>query len=173
MVKKCDNCGREYTKPPHCSSRSWRKRRYCSKKCWYQSKERETTFSKINRGRRNPAFKGGKASIVAIHKWVSRRLPKSDVCEHCGHKGYTEMSNKSGNYLRDLSDWQWLCRKCHFKYDNKGNVFTMRGKKMSNKSRVKISQSITKWWQKRKNPIDYLRKFIENPDLLPANKEGK
>lgn len=29
-----------------------------------------------------------------------------------------QIANISKEYLRDFSDWFWLCRKCHAKYDD-------------------------------------------------------
>ena len=44
-------------------------------------------------------------------------------CEHCGKKKTTPKSihwaNKSGKYLRKLSDLIALCVKCHSEYDKK------------------------------------------------------
>lgn len=34
-----------------------------------------------------------------------------------------ELANISGQYKRDTNDFQWVCRSCHTKIDNK-----MRGK---------------------------------------------
>lgn len=30
-----------------------------------------------------------------------------------------DLANKSGKYLRDLSDWWYLCRKCHMTIDGR------------------------------------------------------
>lgn len=72
-------------------------------------------------GEKSYNWKGGGVSKKALHSWIRRRLIKSKVCEFCSKEGKLELSNKSQNYLRDLSDWQWLCAKCHRNYDKNSN----------------------------------------------------
>lgn len=72
-------------------------------------------------GENHPAWKGDKASYVAIHIWVSRKLGKANKCEDCqslANKKY-EWANISGKYKRDISDYKQLCTSCHRKYDYK------------------------------------------------------
>jgi hypothetical protein len=69
----------------------------------------------------NPNWKGddvGKGT--ALHEWIKRRLIKPDKCEHCKKSKSLELANKSGKYLRILTDWLWLCRSCHCNYDKIG-----------------------------------------------------
>lgn len=55
----------------------------------------------------------------ALHEWVERWAGKPNKCEkcECTEAKRFDWSNKSGKYLRDLSDWQRLCAKCHSRYD--------------------------------------------------------
>lgn len=55
----------------------------------------------------------------AIHSWVERRMGKPRICWLCKdeEKNVYHWSNISGEYKRDLSDWQRLCVKCHSRYD--------------------------------------------------------
>jgi hypothetical protein len=57
-------------------------------------------------------------SYNALHSYIKRRLPKPESCENCGLKtALLDLANKSQNYLRDITDWSYLCRPCHRKYD--------------------------------------------------------
>jgi len=59
-------------------------------------------------------YKGGYASI---HLWVRKRKPKPKFCEHCQLKPPRDLANISGEYLRDIKDYLYLCRSCHKKMD--------------------------------------------------------
>ena len=73
---------------------------------------------------RHPNWKGGNVGYDALHDWVRRKLGYAQRCQHCGEEGQfvngkwsIELANKSGKYLRNLSDWLRLCVKCHRIYD--------------------------------------------------------
>jgi hypothetical protein len=81
-------------------------------------------------GIKSNAWKGIKASYTAKHNWV-RKWWKSEIrCTNdINHKGVIEMANISGKYLRRLSDYMPLCRKCHRQFDLKnkckrGHLYT-------------------------------------------------
>lgn len=63
-----------------------------------------------------------KPSYSAIHHWINKVLGKPKECSSCGFTSENgrqfHWSNVSGNYLRDVNDWQRLCVSCHFKFDN-------------------------------------------------------
>lgn len=114
------------------------RKKYCSKVCFYKYHGRRkgltynikvknpTWFAKgyipHNKGVEGSGlhnWKGDNAGYDALHEWVERWAGKPNKCEHCGtttSKRF-EWSNKSGEYKRELSDWQRLCVKCHNKYD--------------------------------------------------------
>ncbi len=48
-----------------------------------------------------------------IHAWVRKRKSKPKFCEACGINLAIDLANKSGNYLRDIKDYDYLCRGCH------------------------------------------------------------
>lgn len=75
----------------------------------------------IHVGQSNPLWKGDKVGYASLHEWVRNHLPKPLVCQMCKVKEPYEVANISGNYLRDLKDWQWLCRKCHMVSDGRMN----------------------------------------------------
>lgn len=79
---------------------------------WNKGKE----FLQI-KGEKHPQWKGDQVGYNALHAWVRNRLKKPDSCENCTKIKPLDLANSSGKYLRDLSDWEWLCRKCHHKKD--------------------------------------------------------
>ena len=91
----------------------------CSRNCYYKYQKRI-----IPTGDRSWAWKGEKAGISAIHRWVEKNLGKPEKCEYCKEikaKIY-EWANISQKYKRELKDWIRLCRKCHAKFDYKRKV---------------------------------------------------
>lgn len=66
-------------------------------------------------------WRGNRVGYWGIHSWIEKQLGTPRRCEKCGTtsaKKY-DWSNKSGNYKRNISDWQRLCVTCHFYYDRK------------------------------------------------------
>lgn len=82
---------------------------WCSRECFYKSLP--STLAKKNSGMN--------MSYAGVHAWIKRVAGQPSYCEICKSSTSTryEWSNKSGEYKRDLSDWQRVCRKCHIKYD--------------------------------------------------------
>ena len=72
-------------------------------------------------GIKHPNWKGDKAGYMALHGWVRKNLLISKVCKFCNGDYNIELSNISGQYKRELGDWQWLCAKCHRAYDKGRN----------------------------------------------------
>ena len=62
----------------------------------------------------------------AIHGWARRRLEKPSVCPKCGKKVKLELSNISGTYQKDVSDYEYICRKCHMKLDGRYSVLSLK-----------------------------------------------
>ena len=73
-------------------------------------------------GENNKEWRGDKVGYRALHHWVKRYKGIPLFCEFCGeeqtmsHKK-VHWANRSGKYLRDLTDWLSLCAKCHSAYD--------------------------------------------------------
>ena len=67
----------------------------------------------------NFMWRGDEVGCGAIHGWVRRRKEKPLNCERCKENAPYDLANKSGEYKRDLSDWEWICRKCHMKDDKR------------------------------------------------------
>lgn len=119
----CKICGKEFfVSKGELTSRGGTRgtgRKTCSRDCW----------NKWNKGKNTYNYKGKKGcnnGYSFIHKWIKEKLGSPKYCEICklsktpkGKKRYFHWSNKSGKYLKDISDWQRLCVKCHKKFDLK------------------------------------------------------
>lgn len=93
-----------------------------------------------NQGENHPEWKGDKANLNAIHEHMRRRIPKPELCIFCNSRTPQGLANKSGEYLRDVEDWYWLCQKCHSIYD--GITGTPKGKRESIRRRWLQSRSV-------------------------------
>lgn len=74
-------------------------------------------------GKTHYAWKGNGVGYFALHSWIRRKLGKPNICEHCRNifslgSRKLHWANKSGKYLRQLSDWLRLCASCHKLYDS-------------------------------------------------------
>jgi nitrate/TMAO reductase-like tetraheme cytochrome c subunit len=66
-------------------------------------------------------WKGDSVGLYQLHDWIRARLVKSEECQKCHKIKELDLANKSGKYLRDLNDWEWLCRSCHMLSDGRMN----------------------------------------------------
>ncbi len=71
----------------------------------------------LNEG--NPFWSGDNYSLGAVHSWVRIRKPKPSLCEKCGEVESYDLANISGEYKRNIDDYQWLCRTCHMTSDGR------------------------------------------------------
>jgi hypothetical protein len=69
----------------------------------------------------NLNWKGDDVGLISLHEWIINRKPKPEFCERCSQKPPFDLANKSGKYLRDVNDYEWLCRKCHMVDDGRIN----------------------------------------------------
>lgn len=90
---------------------------------------------KDKRNEKNPMWKGNKVKKGALHRWIEVRKPKPELCERCKKVPPLDLSNISGEYFRDINDFEWLCRSCHMKYD---------GRLKYNKNRWEITACLQK-----------------------------
>jgi len=72
-------------------------------------------------GSKNGMWKGDKVGTDQLHAWVTKRLPKTTLCQGCQIQKPYDLANITGNYTRDLNNWMWLCRKCHMLSDGRLN----------------------------------------------------
>ena len=85
------------------------------------SEEEILRIKERNKGEGNPMYNHLKEDVgyTGIHRWVKTRLPKTELCQLCNIIPPYDLANVSGNYLRDLDDWLWLCRRCHMDSDGR------------------------------------------------------
>lgn len=131
-----------------------------------------------NSGKRNGQWKGKDVSYGALHDYVKYHLTKPLNCEMCGQPKKLDLANISGEYKRDLKDWEYLCRKCHMTKDGRINKLPgiKKGDKHSQESlqRMRNAQSKvihTKEWASKISQA--LKKFNANPNKPPRKKRDQ
>lgn len=72
-------------------------------------------------GTRHHMWKGDNVGYAALHEYIIAHKPKSNLCECCKLNKKLDLANISQNYIRDISDWEWLCRSCHMHKDGRIN----------------------------------------------------
>ena len=88
-------------------------------------------------------WKGTNSEYKTLHRWVYKKCGSPQYCERCkrtNKKNY-EWSNKSGEYKKDVADWERLCVRCHRIKDgiikgiwcNTGRTHFKKGQKPWNK----------------------------------------
>jgi len=82
----------------------------------------------INVGDKNGKWKGDEVKYTGLHTWVKRHLPKPDLCQNCKNRLAIDLANVTQQYKRDLLNWKWVCRKCHFLIDKKYHPIDELGK---------------------------------------------
>lgn len=87
----------------------------------YKHSEKIKKSLSISRvGKNNPAWKGDNIGYTSVHGWVRKYKPCDNVCEHCGSsKKKLDLASKRKVYTKNFSEWLWLCRSCHWKFDGK------------------------------------------------------
>lgn len=90
---------------------------------WTGKTRSDETKEKISKNRKgkmvgedNHLWKGDNVGYVSLHIWARRHKGKPEKCVACSGKAL-DWANISGNYKRDLSDFQSMCRSCHKKLD--------------------------------------------------------
>lgn len=106
--KPCINCGKDI--------RFFGKNVRCSKCSW--TKERIENMRSKRMGKLNPNWSGDHVGYAALHDWVKSHLKKPRLCDMCKVVPPYDLANK-GVYNRNLSNWEWLCRKCHMLSDGR------------------------------------------------------
>jgi hypothetical protein len=81
------------------------------------SEEWKQRISESLKEENHPAWKGDEVGYRSLHQWIQSRKPKPEVCEMCNHFEPKHLSNVTGEYKRDVNDFQWLCVPCHKIYD--------------------------------------------------------
>lgn len=50
---------------------------------------------------------------IRLHRKIRKMLPKPDLCSMCESTNPTDVHNISETYSSNLSDWMWVCERCH------------------------------------------------------------
>lgn len=82
----------------------------------------------------NPQWKGDEVSSNSLHQWLKSNHPKPVLCEECKKVPPKDLANVSPTYnpetyTRDISNWQWLCRRCHMIKDGRISLIHARAAK--------------------------------------------
>ncbi len=102
---------------------------YKSLKGWKHTKETKDKLRIAKLNEQNPMWKGNGVSLTALHTWIKARKPKPKFCERCNKRKVYDLANISQEYKRDVSDYEWLCRKCHMEGDGRLEKLREFGKK--------------------------------------------
>lgn len=89
---------------------------------------KENKISLAKRGSNNPAWRGEDVGYPGVHDYIRSRKFKPDLCECCGERPSIDLANISGEYRRDLNDWEYLCRKCHMNKDGRNDALRESGR---------------------------------------------
>lgn len=91
-------------------------------------------LSKLRENENNPNWVGTKIGKNAVHDWVRRRKTKPKWCSFCKKEPPRDLANISQKYKIDVSDFVWICRRCHMLSDGRLNRLlrqaAIRSKKM-------------------------------------------
>lgn len=82
---------------------------------------RRVAAKRDQRGPKNHMWRGNDASYRAIHQRLYKTRGQPQHCDRCGASGSGrayDWANLTGRY-DDPSDYQRMCRSCHWKYDQK------------------------------------------------------
>jgi len=80
-------------------------------------------------GSESSSWKGDYTNITVhqLHWRIIQKKPKPDLCETCHEKKAFDLTNispkyDSNTYNEDLTNWKWLCRRCHMTKDGRLNT---------------------------------------------------
>lgn len=81
----------------------------------FQKGEHHSPKTEFKKGQQlkedNPDWRGEKVGYHAVHKWIQKSLIKPQTCRDCNQPKKLELANLSGEYKRDITDWEWLCHR--------------------------------------------------------------
>jgi hypothetical protein len=84
------------------------------------SEETKKKMGLAKLGEKNHKWKGDQEiHRTTLHDWVRSRMPKPLVCPTCKIKSPYDLANITGIYNRELKNWKYLCRSCHWRLDKK------------------------------------------------------
>lgn len=83
------------------------------------------------KGELNGRWQGKNAKYCAKHQWISANYGKPHKCENCGSENAPmyHWHSVSGAYLREKSDYERLCAKCHWRIHHPNGWLIIRNEK--------------------------------------------
>jgi len=106
-----------------------------------ETDERVNKYSIKKRGNNSYNWKGENITYSTLHGWIRIYKPKIKFCECCKKVPPYDLANISGDYKRDINDFEWLCRKCHMKKDGRLKMLAKYGEKGRNIRWKKLSHA--------------------------------
>lgn len=92
----------------------------CANKAIFTGTKKPATWIASMTGEKNPNWKQtSSAKYRGLHKWMGKRIVKPALCSYCLVKPPLDLANISGQYRQDVTDWVYLCRKCHIVLDGR------------------------------------------------------
>ena len=113
------NKGRHF---PQCAGENnwhWKGGRPNCEVCGKPIKYGATHCFEHSHSKNHKRWKGDNVHIETLHQWIRKNKPKPELCECCQIKPPYDCANISGKYLRDINDYEWLCRRCHMLKDGR------------------------------------------------------
>lgn len=112
---KCRNCNNFASKNKKSVSNHTR---------WCEGRMSKDSYKGINWGEKNVNWKGDDLTdLGAIHFRMSRRVEKPEKCVNCKKAKPYDLANISQKYKLEISDWKWICRRCHMTEDGRLDKF--------------------------------------------------
>ena len=130
--RKCKGKSMKGKSPWNIGKKLTEKHKQKLKNAWnyekYITDSRNKKISQSKLSEKNPMWKGNNVGYQALHNWIKRRKPKPNLCEECKENKPSDLANVSGEYKRDINDFEWLCRRCHMKKDGRLKRFSLNKK---------------------------------------------
>lgn len=111
-----------------CNFETENKKSYSNHMRWHKGLMSKESYLNINLKENNGMWKGSAVRYGALHDYIKYHLPKPKECPSCNKIKKLDLANISGEYKRDLSDWEWLCRSCHMKKDGRSKKLYIKNK---------------------------------------------
>lgn len=116
----CPTCNKEFYRW-RCQVESGQGK-FCCRKCVRRTNDYIENVRERQTGSNNSNYKKN-AGLKAIHLFIRSRFDKPDFCQNCNINKPYDLANISQKYKRLLTDWKWLCRKCHMIEDGRLEKF--------------------------------------------------
>lgn len=116
----------------------------------------------MTKQKERPMWETNTSEYKMIHTWVRKNKKIPLKCEICKKEKRLYAANISGKYLKDITDYEYLCQKCHLTKDK-----INKGIPRDEKTKKKISETLKGNIPWNKNKKGYTVK----PRSKEANKQ--